>query len=189
MSVTQSASYKKAIAEWKRNCSYTHSLIYPCKDYTSHFKWLGYREANGYASDSATGKVVPGPLDGATITGTGSTSDVEEAIDAAVSFQLDDSGLWKSKKSPTRNTAYVEKMLEKMVSSNQKPGEDLLKVLQKKVDLLILQETNKRKKKQRTVPYRKKVRIQVPIDPEDPEGEWTEGSLISSSDTDDSCEI
>nr|WKF25121.1 ORF3 [Torque teno neovison virus]WKF25127.1 ORF3 [Torque teno neovison virus]WKF25130.1 ORF3 [Torque teno neovison virus]WKF25133.1 ORF3 [Torque teno neovison virus] len=186
MSVTPSLSFQKKIAEWKRQCSYTHSLICSCRDFTQHFKWLGYRETNGYASDSATGKVVRGPLDGATITGTGSTSDVEEALDAAVCFQLDDSGLWKSKKLQTQKPALGKKILEKMDSLTPMPGEDLLQVLKKQVDSLILKEQSKRKRRKQTAPYKKKVKIQVPKDPEDPEGSWTEGSLISSSDTDSS---
>nr|QWX94671.1 ORF3 [Torque teno neovison virus] len=143
MSVTQSASYKKAIAEWKRNCSYTHSLICPCKDYTSHFKWLGYREANGYASDSATGKVVPGPLDGATITGTGSTSDVEEAIDAAVSFQLDDSGPWERWNSTRRFATYVGNTSARMSSTNQKTGECWIRVVVNELQSVMELDANK----------------------------------------------
>lgn len=85
-------NYKKALAEWKRKCSYTHSLICSCGNYTSHFEWRGSPGSSGYASDSAISRVVPGPLDGATIKGHGSTRDIEEALEAAVSFHLDDSG-------------------------------------------------------------------------------------------------
>nr|WBM82711.1 MAG: ORF3 [Torque teno polar bear virus 35] len=64
--------------------------------------------------------------------------------------------------------------------------EDLLR----QIDSLICQERKKRKRpkmsyKIRTNPLKAKRKlIQVPIDPEYPEGDWTEGELGSSSDSD-----
>nr|WKF25136.1 ORF3 [Torque teno neovison virus]WKF25145.1 ORF3 [Torque teno neovison virus]WKF25152.1 ORF3 [Torque teno neovison virus] len=184
-------TYKKLEAEWKRSCSASHRLWCSCEDYTSHFRWHGYRDTNGSVSDSATGKVVPGPLDGAIITGSGTNQDVEEAINAAVSFKLDDSRLSDSSPSKTLGSAFEKKTYKKMDSSNLKPGNDWLLNLEKKVNSLILEEKERiqRKRRRQRIPYklkhRKMKRVEVPRDPDDLEGEWTEGELMSYTDSDD----
>nr|QZE11946.1 MAG: ORF3 [Giant panda anellovirus] len=72
---------------------------------------------------------------------------------------------------------------------NQRSGNALQEAILEKLDSLIIQERQAARKRRmtRSVPYRlkpKKTRIQVPKDPENLDGEWTEGELKSSSDSD-----
>nr|WPH57529.1 hypothetical protein [Torque teno virus] len=87
-----SYEYKRAEAFWKQNISATHRIFCLCPNWMLHFRWPGYLAQYGSGAATAISGVVPGPLDGATITGHGSRADVDEAIAAAVHFGLDDSG-------------------------------------------------------------------------------------------------
>nr|QZE11982.1 MAG: ORF3 [Giant panda anellovirus]USZ80608.1 ORF3 [Tick-associated anellovirus 9] len=78
---------------------------------------------------------------------------------------------------------------ERMASSSRRSTEDLQQHLLAKLDSLIIQEKRRaaRKRTRKSVPYhlkRAKKMIQVPRIPDEPEGEWTEGELKSSSDSD-----
>nr|WPH57531.1 hypothetical protein [Torque teno virus] len=76
-------------------------------------------------------------------------------------------------------------------TSDRRSSDALQQHLLQKLDSLILQEKNRAQKRRRTrrsVPYRttgrKTKTVRVPRDPDCPEGEWTEGELRSSSDSD-----
>nr|WBM82746.1 MAG: ORF2 [Torque teno polar bear virus 47] len=83
-------SFKKQEAIWKKSIAETHKIFCSCPNYLLHFKWPTSTAAPGYASGSDTSPVVRGPLDGATIKGSGTGGDLEEAVAAAVSFLVDD---------------------------------------------------------------------------------------------------
>nr|QZE11960.1 MAG: ORF3 [Giant panda anellovirus] len=90
--------------------------------------------------------------------------------------------------SMTRDGILNPATLEKMASSSRRSTEDLQQHLLAKLDSLIIQEKKRaaRKRTRRSVPYHLKKRktVQVPRIPDDPNGEWTEGELQSSSDSD-----
>lgn len=84
--------YKRKEALWKKQCSISHQLFCNCGDWTYHLKWSGSRGTNGSLSDTAISQDVPGPSGEGTTTGSGGTTTgaVEEALDVAVAFELDD---------------------------------------------------------------------------------------------------
>nr|WBM82710.1 MAG: ORF2 [Torque teno polar bear virus 35] len=83
--------FRRQEALWKRSCAASHDLFCRCGAWWTHVPCRGFRAANGSGKGTGTSEVVPGPLDGATIKGRGLTGeDIQEGLDAAVSFQLDD---------------------------------------------------------------------------------------------------
>nr|ASH99101.1 ORF3 [Giant panda anellovirus]USZ80603.1 ORF3 [Tick-associated anellovirus 7] len=91
--------------------------------------------------------------------------------------------------SKTRDTTWNRGMSEKMASLNQRSGNALQEAILERLDSLIIQEkaAARKRRTQRSAPYRlkkKKTMIQVPKDPENIDGDWTEGELKSSSDSD-----
>nr|WKF25153.1 ORF2 [Torque teno neovison virus] len=84
--------YKRKEALWKKQCSISHQLFCNCGDWTYHLKWPGSRGTNGSLSDTAISQDERKPSVGNTTTVSGGTTpgDVEEALDVAVAFELDD---------------------------------------------------------------------------------------------------
>lgn len=83
---------KKIEAQWKKSCHLTHQLWCTCGNFLSHFKWPGSQEENGSVDVSEISLAAPEPSGGDTTKDTGGIRDVEEAIAAAISFELDDTG-------------------------------------------------------------------------------------------------